>query len=251
MIKIVIIDGQKMSRDEMKLFLSSQNDFEIIGVGEDGYDAIKLTVELLPDIVLMDVHLPLIDGARVASIIKCRSPATSVIIITDFARDDDFQRAICSGVAGYLVRDSDIDYVAVVIRAVYNGGCFLSPMITARIFRFISTSASHKTTSISEQGGMLFSHISEIEMVIVSYIGQGFSNKEIAEKLSLKQGTVRNYISSILQKTRLRNRTQIAIQAIAQGFTINNDPISKELFRWSGGIPNQIKKSERRIGRSL
>jgi DNA-binding NarL/FixJ family response regulator len=230
MIKIVIADGQDVYRDNVKSFLSTQKDFEIIGTGKDGYEAIKLTVALQPDIVLMDIHLPLIDGAWVSAILKFRSPATSVIILSDFTDDEDIQRAICNGVAGYLVKASDLDYLARVIRIVYNGDCFLSPKIVTRVFRFISTIATHKTLPIPGNDKMPFPEISAVETLIMSYIGQGLSNKEIAEKLKLKQGTIRNHISAILKKTNLRDRTQIAIFAITRGLT-SNGAAKNETFR--------------------
>jgi DNA-binding NarL/FixJ family response regulator len=221
MIKLIIVDGQDVYRNDLQVVLSKYNDFKIIGIGKDGYEAIKLTVDLHPDIVLMDIHLPLIDGVKVASILKYRSPATSVIIITNFNNKEYVQQAICSGVAGYLVKETDRDYLAAVIRAVYNGDCFLSPKIVTGIFRCIS-SAHYKTPlSVLQNDKVQLSNISDIEILIISYIGQGFSNKEIAEKLKLKEGTVRNHISSILQKTKLRDRTQIAIHAVTQGFTSN------------------------------
>jgi DNA-binding NarL/FixJ family response regulator len=233
----------------MELFLSSHNDFKIIGTGKDDYAAIKLTIELQPDIVLMDVHLPLHNGTMAAPIIKYRSPATSVIIIADFNNDAHFQQALCSGIAGYLVKEADIEYLAGMIRTVYNGGCFLSPQMAARTFNFISAHINHRLSlSMPEQDALLFSAISDMEILIVSYIGQGFSNKEIADKLHLKQGTVRNYISSILQKTKLRDRTQIAIQAIAQGITVNAPPQSPRAearqlgLKGSSGNPSGVSR---------
>jgi DNA-binding NarL/FixJ family response regulator len=246
MIKIVIVDGQDVYRNELQVVLSNYNDFKIIGIGKDGYDAIKLTVDLHPDIVLMDIHLPLIDGVTVASILKYRSPATSVIIMTNFNNKDYVQQAICNGVAGYLVKETDRDYLAAVIRAVYNGDCFLSPKIVTGIFRYIF-SAQYKTPlSILQNNKVQLADISDLEILIVSYIGQGFSNKEIAEKLKLKAGTVRNHISSILQKTKLRDRTQIAIHAVTHGFTSNDSLAGEKAAEANKFLPGQRKPRQGR-----
>jgi DNA-binding NarL/FixJ family response regulator len=234
MITILIADSQAIYRDDIEFFLSAQKDFKLIGIGKDGYEAIKLAVELQPDIVLMDIYLPLIDGARVAAILKYRSPATSIIILSDFNNDESIQQAIYSGAAGYLEKASDLNYLAGVIRLVYNGDCVLSPKIAARVFRFISPMVMDKTVLTMPHGDrMPFPNISTIEFLIISYIGQGFSNKEIAEKLKFKQGTIRNYISSILKKIHLRDRTQIAIFAITQGFTPGWELVRPENFLYN------------------
>jgi DNA-binding NarL/FixJ family response regulator len=220
MIKIVIIDGQQDFRDHVQLFLSAQDDFEVVGVGQDGYEAINLTVRLQPDIVLMDINLSFIDGVRAASILRCRSPETAIIIVTNIDNDDYIQRAISNGVAGYFLKNSDMTNLEMVIKAVHKGGCFISPQITARVFMHMYHGTWHKAAlPLNRKKPVdLLSELSEPELCIISLIGQGFSNKEIAETLQFKEGTVRNYISSILHKIKLRNRTQIAIYALIHGF---------------------------------
>jgi DNA-binding NarL/FixJ family response regulator len=219
MIKIVLVDGQKDYRDHVQLFLSAQDDFEVVGVGKDGYEAISLTVKLRPDIVLMDINLSLIDGSRVASILRCRSPASSIIISTNIDNDEYVQRAISNGVAGYFLKNSGVINLETVIKAVYNGGCFISPQITAKVFRYMYHEARYKPVHQALMEKQPLSEVSELDLCIISLIGQGLSNKEIAEKLELKEGTVRNYISSILRKMKLRDRTQIAIYALIHGFS--------------------------------
>jgi DNA-binding NarL/FixJ family response regulator len=238
MIKIVIIDGQKDYRDHVQLFLSAQDNFKVVGVGEDGYEAINLTVKFQPDIVLMDINLPLLDGARVASILRCRSPATAIIIITNIDNDEYIQRAISNGVAGYFLKSSGVANLGTVIKAVCNGGCFISPQITARVFRSIYHEAGCKAAlKPSEEQNFRLAMVSEPELCILSLIGGGFSNKEIAAMLQLKEGTVRNYISSILHKLKLRDRTQIAIYALVYGFTVKEMTWTLETYPVSGLLP--------------
>jgi DNA-binding NarL/FixJ family response regulator len=248
MIKIVIIDGQEAYRESLKPLLSAQQDFEVAGVGKDGYDAIRLVDSLKPDIALLDIKLDLIDGVKVSSILKCRSVSTAIIILTDVDDTRYVLGAICNGVSGYLLKNSGIEILARAIRAAYKGGCLLTPEIAAKTFRIFSeffqafpkelaafpketaafsqTATAQRTTKqlyrLQEASEPLPLNISKMELQIMNYIGQGLPNKEIAERLRLREGTVRNYISSVLQKTGLHDRTQVALYAVKAGLGLNS-----------------------------
>jgi DNA-binding NarL/FixJ family response regulator len=222
MIKIVLIDGQERYRNSMKKLLSAQRDFEISGVGKDEYEAITLVGSLKPDILLIDINLQFIEGAKVIPILKTRSPATAIIILTSLDSDECVLSAISSGASGYLLKGPEIDNIAEKIRTVYNGGSLMTPEITTKVFRMFSEFAKNRDgllngDPIPEIIRSFPSNISKIEFQIIGFIGRGLSNREIAQRLCLQEGTIRNYISLILQKTALRNRTQIAIFAIRNG----------------------------------
>ncbi|MDR3341248.1 MAG: response regulator transcription factor [Treponema sp.] len=230
MIKIVVIDERELDRRCIEATLSSQNDFEIIGFGKDGYDALKLVANLKPDIVVFDMYLEYVDGPGIIPLLKGKSPATAVLLFTSFEDDAHICRAIGAEVAGYLLKDTDMDKLTTTIRIVYNGGCFITPRITARIVHILSslvkdtylrTQDYHNTSHQNIPGQYAYqsipASISKTELRVMTCIGQGKSNQEIAENLSLTPKTVRNYVSSAMQKTGLQNRAQIAVFAIKTG----------------------------------
>jgi len=236
MIRIIIVDGQEEYRNYLCEYLSNQIDFEVVGAGKDCYEAIKLVDTQKPDIVLIDINLPLGDGLKTAALIKYRSPNTQVII-----NWDDKERRILSiffdGISGYITKHINGDLLCHSIRTVYYGGSLIVPEIVKKIRTAVTgltgnilksrgelrTNKSGKTAvrrekDHSDNGKMeLPRTISPSEKQIMGFVGRGYTNKEIAEKLCLTEGTIRNYISSVLQKTGFRDRTQVAIYAVKAG----------------------------------
>jgi DNA-binding NarL/FixJ family response regulator len=216
MIKIGIVDDQDMVRDSLKILLSTQEDFEVVGIGSDGYEALKLVDTMHPDVLLLDIRMPIMDGVEATSILKVRSPQTSIIILTTFDDDEYVLNAIRNGASGYLLKSAAMDELAKAIRTVYEGGSLMTPEIATKAFRMFSEIAKNNEKSRNNNIASLEFpiNLNKTELEIISQIGKGLSNKEIAKVLDLKEGTVRNYISDILQKTGLRDRTQVAIFAV-------------------------------------
>jgi DNA-binding NarL/FixJ family response regulator len=215
MIRIVIIDGQDQDRSNVELILSAQSDLTIVGTGKDEYDAIKLVGLHTPDILLVDADLSGINGVKTAATLRCRFPHTQAIILTNIDDDTNALDAIGNGVSGYLLKSKDMERLAAVIRVVHAGGCHLSPSIAARVFPMVSqlargappvTPAPHFLAAMSKK-----------ELQIIHHVGGGLENQEIAEKLHLKTGTIRNYLTVLLQKTSHRNRAQLAVFAEQHG----------------------------------
>ncbi|MCL1814223.1 MAG: response regulator transcription factor [Treponema sp.] len=241
MIRIVIADGQEEFRNYLCKYLSNQNDFKIVGVGGDSYEAVKLVDLHKPDIVLMDTHLPLGDGIKTAALIKYRSPHTSVIINGDNSERRVFS-VLFSGVSGYITRQENSNLLCHAIRAVYYGGSFTDPDIFLKLKTIVTGLAGNivksrgdlrttqpgkirkreKRNQGNDPTAKLPRTISPSEMKIMGYVGKGYTNKEIAEKLHLTEGTIRNYVSSVLQKTGFRDRTQIAIYAVRTGIAVSS-----------------------------
>jgi DNA-binding NarL/FixJ family response regulator len=219
MIRIVIVDDQKAERDNIQALLSSQKDFEVVGVGKDGYDALRLTMTYQPDIALLNHRLSLLDSSDAITTIRHRSPKTDIIILTPFDEDDNILRAIYNGASGYLPKTADKDMIIAGIHTVYNGGSLMSAQTVSRVFQLFLTFQQEKfpdklpSCLPSPNGRPLMVEISRMDLQLIILISQGFQNKEIAELLNLKAGTVRNHITAILQKIGLKNRTQVAVYA--------------------------------------
>jgi DNA-binding NarL/FixJ family response regulator len=243
MIKIVVIDEKESDRNKITKLLSSQVDFEIVGLGTDGYDALKLVSALKPDITILDFNLSYIDGAEILPLLKRKSPSTSIIILTSVDDDEHICKALENKVPGYLLKNTDMDMLVNSIRCIYRGGHYITPKIAAKAFHILSELMREKnkqkdiTPSKGDSASFPLS-ISRTELRIMAFIGQGQSNKEIAENLCLKIGTVRNYISSAMQKAGLRHRTQVAIYALRNGITRWIDEESKtQTFERPGSSP--------------
>ncbi|HCM25196.1 MAG TPA: DNA-binding response regulator [Treponema sp.] len=223
MIRVAVVDDQELVRDSLRILLSAQADLEVVGIGKDGYDALKLVDSLKPDVVLLDIRMPIMDGVEATAMLKKRSPGTSIIILTTFDDDEYVLKAIKNGASGYLLKSADMDELAEAIRTVHAGGSLMTPEIATKAFRLFSELAREKGSPaggprrVVPAEGSLPSDLSRTELQIMALIGSGRANKEVAADLELSEGTVRNYISAILQKTGLRDRTQLAIFAVRNG----------------------------------
>ncbi|GHV77466.1 DNA-binding response regulator [Spirochaetia bacterium] len=215
MIRIVIIDSQDQDRKNSELVLSAQSDFTVVGMGKDGFDAIHLVSVHKPDILLMEADLAGSSGLQTAAISKCRFPQTAAIILTNLNDDTVALDAIGNDVSGYLLKARDMERLAVVIRIVHAGGCCLSPSIAAQVFPMVSR-LTHGECPVTPTLYPL-AYMSKTELQIIHHVGGGLENQEIAEKLHLTTGTIRNYVSEILRKTSLRNRAQLAVFAEQNG----------------------------------
>ncbi|GHV26232.1 DNA-binding response regulator [Spirochaetia bacterium] len=215
MIQVVIVDGQDQDRSNAEFVLSSQNDIMVAGTGKDEYDAIRLVGRYTPDILVVDADLSGKNGVKPAFPLRCRFPHTAAIILTNMDDDTNALNAIGNGVSGYLLKSKDMEQLAAVIRVVYAGGCHLSPSIAARVFPQMSRIA-RETSPITPPPHFLV-NMSKTELRIIHHVGEGLENQEIAEKLHLKTGTIRNYVTVLLRKTSLRNRAQLAVFAEQNG----------------------------------
>jgi DNA-binding NarL/FixJ family response regulator len=225
MIKIVIIDDRKQDRELIYSILSTQKGFEISGSGKDGYDALKLATEHRPHIIIMDLRDDDIGGPDLVPLIKRKSPTTAVIFLSGYDDDVYAGKALSSGASGYLVKKTDMDKLADSVRTVHSGGYFINTPICIRIFGRFSKEAKHQKfypaagQEKKPRQRPIPSTINQTELDIMALIGKGHTNKEVAAKLNLKPGTVRNYLSSAMHKAGLKSRTQVAIFAIKHGLT--------------------------------
>ena len=198
-IRILLAEDQTLMRQGLKTILELESGFEVAGEAEDGKAAVKLALQLRPDIILMDVQMPQLNGVEATAAI-CRSwPEAKVIILTTFDRDDYVFQGVRAGAVGYLLKDLPSPKLVETIRRVHDGEVFIQPEIASRTLR----AALHSP-------GDLIEPLSEREREVLVMLAQGIPNKEIADKLHLAEGTVKNHVSNILGKLQAQNRTEAA-----------------------------------------
>jgi DNA-binding NarL/FixJ family response regulator len=218
MIKVLIADDQELIRDSLSYMLGTYDDLEVVGTAMNGRDAVDKTLSLRPDVILMDVRMPVMDGISALDEIKEKMPDIRVIVLTTFDEDEYIYKSIMKGASGYLLKSCSTDELFQAINVVHSGKALLNPDVTKKVMELFSDMAKSNFTPINKDE--LLESISKNELRIIKLIGMGYSNKEINYELHFSEGTVRNYISSILQKLELRDRTQIAIFAVQNGLTM-------------------------------
>jgi DNA-binding NarL/FixJ family response regulator len=219
-IKIVIADDQELIRDSLKIVLSANPDMEVIDTVADGREVICSVRKEKPDVILMDVRMPGMDGVSCSQIIKENYPQIKLIILTTFDDDEYVYNALKYGASGYLLKGVSMAELSAAIRTVYSGKAMINPDIAAKVVRLFSQMAKSNYAINVSKGHV--DEISRSEWKLIQQVGYGKSNKEIAFNLSLSEGTVRNGLSSILSKLDLRDRTQLAIWAVQTGVTTRN-----------------------------
>ena len=209
MIKVLLVDDQHLIRQGLKALLELEADLEIVGEAENGQEAIKLIPLLNPDVVMMDIRMPIMDGVAATKEIQQNFNSTKVLVLTTFDDDEYVSTALQNGAMGYLLKDTPSEELAVAIRAVYKGYTQLGPGIVKKLLtQFPPGTATHTPVpppSLTE--------LTPREKEVLLLIASGASNKEIAKKLYISEGTVKNHITNILSRLDLRDRTQAAIFA--------------------------------------
>lgn len=212
MIKIVIADDQELIRQSLSIVLNQREGFEVIDAVSNGQETIASIRKNRPDIILMDIRMPKMDGVQCTRIIKENYPDIKIIILTTFDDDEFVYNALKWGASGYLLKGVSMDGLEQAIRTVYSGQAMINPDIATKVVRLFSEMAkSDYTMQVKEEQ---IEEITNTEWKIINGVVSGESNKEIAERLKFSEGTVRNYLSSILNKLGFRDRTQLAIWAV-------------------------------------
>lgn len=218
--KIVVIDNKAFTRKTIKQILSSQIDFNVAGVGRDGYDAIKLAESRRPDVVLIERDLPGFDGISVAEAVRLRCPSASVILLADSIDDETILNAFSCGITGLLPYASLFEDLSRAVRCVSGGNYYMNRAVMLKALRLFSSFAGKLAenggqSGVSDDGSLL--KLTRSELSVTALLGRGFSNSQTAEALGFTERTVRNYVSSIMKKTGLANRAQIALYARDNG----------------------------------
>ncbi len=215
MIKILIADDQELIRQSLQIVLNTKEDMQVIGVASDGQEVIQSVRKNVPDVILMDIRMPKIDGVQCTKIIKENYPDVKIIILTTFDDDEFVYNALKFGASGYLLKGVSMDELANAIRTVYSGLAMINPDIATKVVKLFSQMAKADYSIPIDES--LTKDLTKTEWKIIEQVEFGSSNKEIAKNLNLSEGTVRNYLSTILDKLELRDRTQLAIWAVQTG----------------------------------
>ena len=206
-IRVLIVDDHAVVRQGLRAFLQTQDDVEIAGEAADGDEAIRQVRELVPDVVLMDLVMPKLDGIAAIREMRALSPSTKVLVLTSFADDDKVFAAVKAGAAGYLLKDIRPQELGDAIRTVYRGEALLHPTVAAKLMQELAQSGRRQASPDS---------LTDRELDVLRLIARGMSNKEIALELGVAEKTVKTHVSNILQKLHLADRTQAALYAVRE-----------------------------------
>lgn len=217
MIKVLIADDQELIRQSLQIVLDTKEDISVIGTASNGQEVIGAIRKEIPDVILMDVRMPKMDGVSCTKIIKENHPEIKIIILTTFDDDEYVFNALKFGASGYMLKGVSMDELVDAIRTVHAGYAMINPDVATKVVKLFSQMAKNDYTIEASSEGE--AELTKTEWKVIEQVGRGYSNREIADHLALSEGTVRNYLSSVLDKLQLRDRTQLAIWAVQRGYS--------------------------------
>jgi DNA-binding NarL/FixJ family response regulator len=209
-IRVLLVDDQALFREGLETLLSIHEDIRVVGQASNGQEALQVATKVQPDVVLMDVRMPILDGVRATRLLKKALPQCRVIVLTTFDDDEYIFDALRTGAVGYLLKDVASAQLVEAIRAAARGESILEPSVAAKVIAEFSRVSRLVPPAQMEQ---LVDPLSERELEILGLIARGASNKEIADQLFIAEGTVKNHVTNILGKLGVRDRTQAALKA--------------------------------------
>jgi DNA-binding NarL/FixJ family response regulator len=207
-VRVLLADDQVLVRSGFRMILDAREDIEVVGEAENGLEAVELTARLHPDVVLMDIRMPELDGIEATARIAATTPSTRILVLTTFDLDEYVYAGICAGASGFLLKDVRPTELVDAIRLVASGSALLGPSVTRRLLdRFVEP--ARPTASLDD--------LTDRERQILTLIAQGCSNAEIATRLVVSETTVKSHVSAVLRKLGVRDRVQAVIAAYDAG----------------------------------
>ena len=208
--KILICDDQALVREGLEMLLNLDPDIEVVGTAGNGKEAVELAEKHKPDIVLIDLKMPVMNGIEATRTISTAFPEIKVLVLTTYDHDEWLFDAIRAGASGYLLKDARREDIINAINGTYQGKAFIDPKVVGKVLMQTANSQACSPLEIT-------SKITKRELDVLRLVAKGFSNTDIAEKLHLSKGTIRNHVSAIFTKLKVNDRTQVTILAIQHG----------------------------------
>ena len=219
-IRLLIVDDQELVRTGFRLFLETQDDLEVVGEAGDGEEAIELAHDLRPDVILMDIRMPRVDGVEATARLTASGlTPPRVLVLTTFDLDEYVFGALRAGAAGFLLKDAPRERLVEAIRVVHAGEALLSPSITRRLVEDFAA-----RTDPLEPSATLLEELTPREREVLVLVARGLSNGEIAKRLVVTEATVKSHVGSLLMKLGLRDRVQAVVFAYEHGIVVAGDP---------------------------
>lgn len=209
-IRLLVCDDQEVVREGLRAILSSVPTIEVVGVAGNGAEAVDLVPDLEPDVVLMDLNMPIKNGVQATRDIVTSYPSVKVLVLTTYDAEEWVVDAIRAGAAGYLLKDAPREQLVAAIRGTASGRTHVDPAVAGDLFAMVAAGEGGPSSTVADD-------LSERERDVLRLLGRGLANSEIAEQLFLSEGTVRNYVSAILAKLQVADRTQAAVLAVKHG----------------------------------
>ncbi|MFD1536177.1 response regulator [Nonomuraea guangzhouensis] len=213
MIKVLLADDEALVRAGVRAVLAAAPDIEIVAEAVNGREALELARTHRPDVALLDIRMPLLDGLGAAAELRRAVPDVAVVMLTTFSEDEYITKALDGGASGFLLKSGDPYELMAAIRAAHGGAAFLSPQIAHRVIRQVSGGRMSRQSAAKERITVLTPR----EREVLALVGAGLSNAEIGERLFLVEGTVKAYVSAILGRLGMKNRVQAAVLAYEAG----------------------------------
>jgi len=222
-ITVLIVDDHQLVREGVRTFLQKQSDITVVGEATSGQEGLRLAAELVPDVVLMDLVMPGMDGVETTRRLKQISPGSQVIVLTSFDDDQHIFPAIRAGALSYILKDVGTGELADTVRKAARGEAVMTSRVAARVMQELRQGSRASGQTSGQASGQFGTDLSEREIEVLRLIAEGCSNTEIAERLVISEHTVKRHVSNILSKLHLADRTQAAVYAWREGMVDKND----------------------------
>jgi NarL family two-component system response regulator LiaR len=207
-ISILIVDDHEVVRNGIRAYLETLPEFNVVGEAASGEETIKMAGELIPDVVLMDLVMPGMDGIETTREVKKISPRTQIVVLTSYHEDEHIFPALKAGAISYVLKDMKMDKLAETIQSAIRGEVTLHPLVATRVLRNLRGESN---------GESFYAELTERELEVLKFIANGLSNSQIADQLVISTNTVKGHVSNILSKLHLADRTQVAVYAWQKG----------------------------------